>query len=139
MLSDLTFQQSLRTTSNAHHAAEQGIRLGIALEDQAPLEDQLHALFSNEKTIARIQLLTSSHRPLVDIGTAQVPSHLLNNKKTDHSSSEPIVSRQGSQAWVYEKIVDAAGIPAGALVMAYDYHHTQQQARLLGLQTLAWL
>lgn len=136
MLSDLALQQSVRTASNVHQSAEQGIRLGIALEDQAPLEGQLHALFSSEKAIAGIQLLTTHQHSLVDIGATQVPSHLWNTEKTGHSSGEHVVVRQGSQAWIYEQIVDAAGMNAGALVMAFDYHHAQQQARLLGLKTI---
>lgn len=136
MLSDLALQQSLRTVRNVHQSAEQGIRLGIALEDQAPLKEQLHELLTSEKAITGIQLLTVNLQPLVEIGTAQVPSHFLKPEKTT-SSSDPGFVRQGSLAWIYQRITDAAGLPVGWLVMAFDYDYAQQQARLLGMKTLS--
>lgn len=137
MLTDLALQQSLRTANNVHQSAEQGIRWGIALEDQTNLQSQLRALQSSEKSVTGIQLLTVSHHRLVDIGAMQVPSQLVNAEKKGRNTPTPIVVRQGSQAWIYERIADAAGLPAGALVMAFDYRHAQQQARQMGLKTLS--
>lgn len=131
MLTDLALQQSLRTAHTVRHAAEQGMRLGVGLEDQTGLVRQLQALQHSDPTITGVQLRTTGQQALVELGSPKVPTQRTKNQgPSDH------IIREGAHAWLDQPITDAAGLPAGSLWMAFDYQTAQQQARSLGWNVL---